>query len=99
MNPADFLKFGELGVIFAALAGAFLLLRDLPSRIGSEVGASIGKAMAESELRTADRISELESSLRGTCRYGHTSPPASDGEEDIPRIPRQGRLKLESHSG
>jgi len=101
MTPADFLKFGELGVIFAALVGAFMLLRDLPLRIGKEVGDAVGRAISESETRTADRINDLEVSLRGVCRYGHTSPPKPPDEESTPplRFPRHGRLPMDSSSG
>lgn len=99
MSPTDFLKFGELGVIFAALVGAYMLLRDLPTRIGREVGDAVGRAISESEARTADRINDVELAVRGVCRLGHSIPPPPSGESVPPLVPRHGRLPLDSASG
>lgn len=100
MSPTDFLKFGELGVIFAALVGAFLLLRELPVRIGREVGDAVGRAILESEGRTAARINDVEVAMRGICRLSHTPPPPPPEESTPPlRFPRHGRLPLDSSSG
>jgi hypothetical protein len=86
---AAILKFGELGLVALALFGAYRLLRALPV----EMGAAIGKAIVESELRTTDRLNDLEASLRGNCRYGHTSPPRQVPEEEEPVVlPRPARL-------
>lgn len=88
-DVAAILKFGELGLVALALFGAYRLLRALPV----EMGAAIGKAIAESELRMTDRLNDLETALRGNCAYGRSAMPSRPDDPGEPTpIPRPARV-------
>lgn len=92
-DVAAILKFGELGLVALAMFGAYRLLRALPV----ELGATIGKAIAESELRMTDRLndglSDLEAALRGNCAYGRSAMPSRPDDPMEPtQIPRPARV-------
>lgn len=88
-DVAAILKFGELGLVALAMFGAYRLLRALPV----ELGATIGKAIAESELRMTDRLNDLEASLRGNCAYGRSAMPSRPDDPMEPtQIPRPARV-------